>query len=109
MWGMCVDVDVLDGDLFQSAVEYLIKNNKAIVISPIDNIVLDISKIVEVPSIPQFVYGEFVSPITHLDMKGTIHTIKWHFNSKSYYYQIQVNGRVKSKRYFGKELVRVMQ
>jgi hypothetical protein len=33
-----------------------IKDNKAIVIAPIDNVVLDISKIREIPGSPQFVY-----------------------------------------------------
>lgn len=107
MWGICIDVNVLNGALSQAVVEYIIKDNKAIVIAPIDNVVLDISKIREIPGSPQFVYGELVSPINHLDMKGTIHIIKWHFNLKCCYYKIQINGKLKSKRYFGEDLVRV--
>ena len=107
MWGICIDVNVLNGALSQAVVEYIIKDNKAIVIAPIDNVVLDISKIREIPGLPQFVYGELVSPINHLDMKGTIHIIKWHFNLKCCYYKIQINGKLKSKRYFGEDLVRV--
>lgn len=107
MWGMCIDVNVLNGALSQSVVEYIIKDNKAIVIAPIGNVVLDISKIRKNPDAPEFVYGELVSPINHLDMKGTIHIIKWHFNLKCCYYKIQINGKLKSKRYFGEDLVRV--
>ena len=60
MWGICIDVNVLNGALSQAVVEYIIKDNKAIVIAPIDNVVLDISKIREIPGSPQFVYGELV-------------------------------------------------
>ena len=78
MWGICIDVNVLNGALSQSVVEYIIKDNKATIIAPIN----------------------------HLDMKGTIHIIKWHFDLKCCYYKIQINGKLKSKRYFSKDLVR---
>ena len=57
MWGICIDVNVLNGALSQAVVEYIIKDNKAIVIAPIDNVVLDISKIREIPGSPQFFMG----------------------------------------------------
>lgn len=79
MWGICIDVNVLNGVLSQAVVEYIIKDNKAIVIEPIN----------------------------HLDMKSTIHIIKWHFNLKCCYYKIQIKGKLKSKRYFSEDLVRV--
>jgi len=107
MWGICFDIDVLNGNLFQSVVEYNVKDNKAIVIAPIVNVILDISKIREIPTSPQFFYNELVSPINHLDIKGKIHSIKWHFNLECCYYKIQVNGKVKSKRYFAEDLVGV--
>lgn len=105
MWGICSDVDVLNGLLFQSVIEYIIVDNKVKLISPFTNVVIDMSKIKEIPDVPRFVYGEFVSPINHLDMEGKIHIIKWHFALKECYYKIQVNGKLKSKRYFGDDLV----
>lgn len=45
MWGICLDVDALNGVLFQSIVEYIIEDNKAKLISPVKNVVLDMSKI----------------------------------------------------------------
>lgn len=107
MWGICIAVDVLNGALSQSVVEYIIKDNKAIVVSPVDNVVLDTSKIREISGTPQFIYGELVSPVNHPDMKGTINIIKWHGNLKCCYYKIQINGKVKSKRYFAEDLVGV--
>ena len=108
MWGMCFDVDVLNGALYQSVVEYVIEDNKVQLISPVDNVVLEISKIKEIPKVPRFVYGELVSPVNHLDMKGKIHTIKWYFNLNACYYYIQVDGKNKSKRYFEEDLVGVI-
>lgn len=108
MWGICSDVDVLNGLLFQSVIEYNIVDNKAKLISPFTNVVIDMSKIKEIPDAPRFVYGEFVSPINHVDIKGKIHTIKWHFNLKACYYYIQVDGKNKSKRYFEEDLVGVI-
>ncbi len=40
-------------------------------------------------------------------MIGKIHTIKWHYNLDCCFYHIQVNGKVKSKRYFEEDLVGV--
>ncbi len=77
--------------------------------SPSANVILDMSKIKEISDAPRFVYGEFVSPINHLDMEGKIHIIKWHFDLKECYYKIQVNGKMKSKRYFGEDLVEIKQ
>lgn len=105
MWGICYDVDMFDGKLYQMIIEYIVKDNKVIVISPIDNIVPDISKVRELPTPPGFLYGGTVSPVNHLDMKGKIHTIRWHYNSQAYYYYIQVDGKNKSKRYFEEDLV----
>ena len=105
MWGVCIDVNILNGALFQSVVEYIIEDNQAIVISPINNVVFDISKIREIPDSPRFVYGELVSPMNHLDMQGMIHSIKWNFKLKCCYYKIQVSGKVKSKHYLSEDLV----
>lgn len=107
MWGMCLDVDVLNGALSQSIVEYIIEDNRAKLISPVVNVVLDMSKIKEIPDAPRFVYGELVSPVNRLDMKGKIHTIKWHFDLNACYYYIQIDGKNKSKRYFEEDLVGV--
>lgn len=107
MWGVCIDANVLNGSLSQAVVEYIIEDNKAIVISPTSNVILDISKIREIPDSPQFVYDELVSPTNHLDIMGRIHTIKWHFNLKCCYYKIQIDGKVKSKRYFDGDLIGV--
>ena len=108
MWGICLDVDALNGVLFQSIVEYIIEDNKAKLISPVKNVVLDMSKIKGISEAPRFVYGELVSPVNHLEVKGRIHTIKWHFNLKACYYYIQVDGKNKSKRYFEEDLVGVI-
>ena len=105
MWAICLDVDVLNGALYQSVIEYIIEDNKAKLISPVDNVILDMSKIKAIPDEPRFVYGELVSPANHLDMKGKIHTIKWHFKLKACYFYIQVDGKNKSKRYFEEDLV----
>ena len=109
MWGICLDVDVLNGLLFQTVVEYNIVDNNAELISPFDDVVISMSKIKEIPNIPCFSYGEIVSPINHLDIKGQIHIIKWHFDLKECYYKIQVNGNLKSRRYFAEDLVEIKQ
>ena len=105
MWGICLDVDVCNGSLYQSVVEYNIEDDKVKLISPVNNVVIEMSKIKEIPKTPRFVYGEFVSPVNHLDMKGKIHIMKWHFNLNACYYYIQVDGKNKSKRYFEEDLV----
>lgn len=107
MFGICLDVEVAEGKLSQAIVQYIVEENHAIIIAPVSEVRLPVSKIRELSTPPKFFYGESVSPINHLDMIGKIHTIKWHYNLGCCFYHIQVDGKVKSKRYFDEDLVGV--
>lgn len=107
MFGICQDMEVAEGKLSQAIVEYIIEENHAIIIAPIPEGRLPVSKIRKLTTPPKFFYNDLVSPTNHLDMIGKIHTIKWHYNLDCCFYHIQVNGKVKSKRYFDEDLVGV--
>lgn len=107
MFGICLDVEVAEGKLSQAIVEYIVEKNQAIIIAPVSDVRLPVSKIRELSTPPKFFYDDLVSPINHLDMIGKIHTIKWHYNLGCCFYHIQVDGKLKSKRYFDEDLVGV--
>ena len=56
---------------------------------------------------PEFVFGDIVSPINHLDITGTVCGIMFHFKRNEPIYFISINGKRKSKRYFKDELTRI--
>ena len=109
MWGVCLDWDLQNKDLFQVVVQYEIdsSNGNAVIYLPVTGIQCDADKIRELSQAPEYVYGEEVSPRKHPDMRGTVVLIRWHFNRQKHYYTIRVAGRIKSKRYFGEELFKI--
>lgn len=109
MWGICVDISVCDGKLYQRAVEYMLDadNKKAILLRPCQNIEISIKEIIAVPEPPEFVYGDLVSPLNHPDMIGEIDTIIWHFKRNEYIFYIAIDDKKKSKRYHAGELIKI--
>ena len=106
MWGICLDVMVDGGKLYQRAVEYEKTSDKCIVhiLQPVSDIKISVDKIMPVDKSPVFVYGELVSIVEHSDTIGRIKDIIWHFKNHDYNYYITINGRKKSKRYYSGDL-----
>lgn len=105
MWGIYLDSKAIQEGLFQTVSQYRIKENgEAEIILPETVYKPDMKYIRELPIPPQYVYGERVSPCNHPDIIGTICDIRWHFKYNRCIYQIKVNGRVKSKRYYDDDL-----
>lgn len=102
MWGICLDISV--PELFQHIVEY--DCEKSVILQPLPNIKVSSDKIKFIENAPDFVYGENVSPVNHTDITGKIHEIIWHFKRKEFCYYIQVYGMKKTKRYYGRDLVK---
>ena len=109
MWGICLDWDLQNKDLLQLVVQYEIDSSSgnAMIYSPVTGIQCNADKIREFSQAPEYVYGEEVSPQNHPDMGGTIALIRWHFDRKKYYYVLRVAGKIKSKRCFGEELLKI--
>lgn len=59
------------------------------------------------PDSPEFAYNARVSPVNHPELTGRIAKIYWHFDKQSYYYIIEIKGKLKSKRYFAEDLLAV--
>lgn len=97
--GICLDVNLCDGKLFQRVVEYEINANDQVasILQPISNITIPIDKIKHLENPPNFTYGELVSPINHLDVIGKIETIIWHFKNTDFNFYITINGKKKRK------------
>ena len=108
MWGICLDYteEAMREGLCQKVIQYQInEDGKAIVILPKTVYKPDIQTIQELPvPAPKYNYEEVVSPCNHPDMTGIIFRIGWHFKLNRYFYTIQVNGKVKSKRYYENDL-----
>ena len=107
MWGLCRDIKAIQDRVFQTVtvIQYKIKENgEVFIISPETTYKLDIKHIKELPASPQYIYGEHVSPCNHPDMIGIVCGVYWHFKLNCYFYQIEVNGRTKSKRYYDGDL-----
>ena len=109
MWGICLDISVHDGMLFQRAVEYesSLEECSVHILQPVSDIIISIDKIKPVDREPVFVYGEIVSPVTHSGVIGEIADIVWHFKNDDYNYYISVNGKKKSKRYYSDDLLKL--
>lgn len=106
MWGICLDILVDGGNLYQKVIEYQVDldNRTVNILQPAKDIKISLNDIEPIKKPPVFIYGDFVSPINHPDMLGKIETIIWHFKNKDYLYYISVNGKKKSKRYYAKDL-----
>lgn len=106
MWGICLDVLIHNGKLYQRAIEYekLLDQSKAHIVQPVSDITISIDAIKPIDQPPVFVYEELVSPVGHPDVIGRVTDIIWHFKNMDYNYYISVNGRKKSKRYYSQDL-----
>lgn len=106
MWGICLDVSLCEGKLFQRVIEYeLSLDNKAIIIQPFPNFEVDIKKIIAIADSPKYTYGAYVYPVNHPDRKGKIRDIIWHFKNRTFNYYIEVNNKKVSKRYYEADLI----
>lgn len=113
MWGICFDYTVCEGkvlptELFQLVVEYepSADGGTANITYPVKGILIAIDKIRQLEQPPRFVDGDLVSPVSHPELVGAIHEIRWHFNRQEYMYFITVNGKKKSKRYYFDDLIK---
>lgn len=104
MWGVCLDTNAFE--LFQTVVQYDVdeQSGKAVILLPESVYSPDPESIKPLSAPPEFVYGVWVTPINHPEVKGSIARIFWHFDKKCYYYKIEINGRLKSYRYFSEKL-----
>lgn len=109
MWGICLDISVCGGNLYQRAIEYdnSLDDGTVRILQPIRDIEISVDKIKLVEKPPAFVYGELVFPAGHSDIIGEITDIIWHFKNQEYNYYISVNGRKKSKRYYSGALFKL--
>lgn len=106
MWGVCLENNA--PELFQTVVQYIKKDDKtAVLISPESDYTLALENIKPLSAPPEFVYGARVSPLNHPEIMGNVARILWHFEQGRYYYKIEVNGKLQSKRYFAEELSEV--
>lgn len=104
MWGIFLNTEKDNKELFQLAVEYVVSGTKALVISPVTRLEVELKDIKELHNTPEFLYGEKVRLCNHPERTGLIVEIRWHFRKKQYLYKVSVNGRIKSKRYYGEDL-----
>ncbi len=106
-WGVCLDFETYDIGLFQTVVQYTADRagEMAIIMSPVTMVHVRESNIKELKTPPQFSYGERVVPYNHLDTAGIVVGIYWHFKLNCFYYRIRVGEKIRSKRYFGKDLI----
>lgn len=105
MWGICLDNNVIQEGLFQTVIQYEIKENgEVVIILPETVYKPDIKFIKELSVPPQYIYGEQVLLCDHPDITGIICGVCWHFKLNCCFYKIKVNGRVKSKRYYDNDL-----
>jgi len=85
MWGICLDVSLCEGKLFQQVIEYKIKEkNTAIIIQPTPNIEIDLKFISTIDNLPKFKYGDLVSSFNIIYKKGGIRKIGWHFKNHTF-------------------------
>lgn len=107
MWGVCLDINA--PELFQTVVQYGVdeESGKAVILSPESACGSELESVKPLFVPPEFVYGARVSPLNHPEVEGSIARIFWHFEQGRYCYKIEVNGKLKSKRYFAEELMEV--
>ncbi len=109
MWGVCLDSYAIQEGLFQTVIQYKIKENGEVMILLPETVYKpDIKYVKELPTPPQYRYGEQVSPANSPDIIGIICKVRWHFKLNCYFYHIKVNGRVKSKRYYDNDLLPIV-
>lgn len=105
MWGVCLDLENA-ADLSSVVVRYEDnQNGGAVIISPESSSAPRLDKIKPLSDSPEFDYNARVSPTNHPEIEGKITRIYWHFDLKRYYYKIEINGKLKSKRYFSEDLI----
>lgn len=102
MWGLYLDSERFNG--FQTVIQY--DYAKAEMLAP-EYGAIDLKCVKPLPDSPEFEYNARVSPVNHPELTGRIAKIYWHFDKQSYYYIIEINGKLKSKRYFAKDLAAV--
>lgn len=88
-------------DLFQTVIQY--DSAKADMLAPIRE-PINLERVKPLPNPPEFAYNVVVSPVNRPELTGRIVKIYWHFDNQQYYYKIEINGKLKSRRYFAEEL-----
>ena len=102
MWGLYLDSGRFGG--FQTVIRY--DNAKAEMLAP-ERGTIDLKRVKPLPNSPEFEYNARVSPVNHPELTGRIAKIYWHFDKQSYYYIIEIKGKLKSRRYFVEDLASV--
>lgn len=102
MWGLYLDSERFGG--FRTVIRY--NDAKAEMLAP-ECGAIKLECVKPLPNSPEFEYNERVSPINHPELTGKIAKIYWHFDKQRYYYIIDINGKLKSRRYFAEELAAV--
>ena len=103
-----MDPELQKNGLFQRIIEYRLENDKsAVIIQPTADIRIDIGKIIKIETPPKYKYGDIVLPLNHIDRKGQIRDIIWHFKNKTFNYYIEADNKKIGKRYYEEELIKV--
>ena len=107
MWGICLDISLCDGKLFQRAVEYQpAGDDKAQMIRPVSGTETYMRLIRPVGKQPGFTYGERVCIADHPEITGTVTDIIFRFNVQEFAYFIHTDDRKISRRFLENELRR---
>ena len=107
MWGICLDSSLCEGSIFQRVIEYCLENNnKAIIVQPVSNVEIDIQNIKELTNSPKYKYGDIVSLVYNMNIKGKIRDIVYHFKSQTFNYYIEVDNRKRNKRHYETDLIK---
>lgn len=85
----------------QTVIQY--DSEKAEMLAP-ERGALDLRYVKPLSNAPEFEYNACVSPVNHPELTGRIVKIYWHFDKQQYYYYIEINGKLKSRRYFAEDL-----
>lgn len=102
MWGLYLDSGRFGG--FQTVIQY--DNAKAEMLTP-ERGAIKLECLKPLSNPPEFEYNARVSPVNHPELTGIIAKIYWHFDKQSYYYIIEINGKLKSRRYFAEDLASI--
>ncbi len=93
--------------MFQRVIEYCLgDNNKAIIVQPVSNVEIDIQNIKALINSPKYKYGEIVSLIDNMNIKGKIRDIVYHFRNQTFNYYIEADNRKVNKRYYETDLIK---
>ena len=105
MWGLCLDRNAIQEGLFQTVIQYeMTENGEVLIILPETVYKPNIQCIRELLISPKYSYGDQVSPCNHPDITGIICGIHWHFKLNCFIYKLNINGNVKSRRYYDEDL-----